>query len=278
MPGHFSAPFRIGVDVGGTFTDLVLADAAGMLRVFKLPSVPEDPARGVMDAVDRAAKSLDLSVANLLGDCVHFMHGSTIATNTALEHKGAKVGLLTTEGFRDSLEIRRGMRDSPWEHRTPNPPVLVSRYLRLPVRERIDRDGVAIGALHIEDVDAAADLFRQEGVESVAICFLNSFTNPSHEKATQQALTKGWNEWISVSSAIAPLIGEYERASTTVMNAYVAPRAINYLRALSETLREHGFRHSVLLIQNNGGAIYINHLAGNAVKLLLSGPAAAVGA
>lgn len=208
-----------------------------------------------------------------------FVHGSTVATNTALEHKGARVGLLTTEGFRDSLEIRRGMRDSPWDHRTPSPPVLVPRYLRLPVGGRIDRDGVEIEPLRLEDVRAAVESFKREGVDSVAICFINSFANPLHEQAASKAIQASWSgQWVSVSSDISPLVGEYERTSTTAMNAYVAPRAVGYLRALNERLREHGFRQSILLIQNNGGAISIDQVAGKPVRLLLSGPAAGVGA
>ena len=274
-----SAAWRIGVDIGGTFTDLVVTGAGGSVRVFKVPSVPADPAQGVMDALERAAEGHAVTVAQLLGECTMFVHGSTVATNTALEHRGARVGLLATEGFRDSLEIRRGMRDSPWDHRTPYPPVLVPRYLRLPVRGRIDRDGMEIEPLRVEDVLAAARTFEQEGVDSVAICLLNSYANPAHEHAASTALRASWKgRWVSVSSDISPLIGEYERTSTTVMNAYVAPRAVGYLRALNERLRERGFRHAILLIQNNGGAISIDQVAGKPVRLLLSGPAAGVGA
>ena len=129
-------PWRVGVDVGGTFTDLVVADAAGRTEVFKVPSDTEDPGRGVIAALDRTCEALDLSVADFLGECQFFLHGSTVATNTLLEGKGARVGLLTTAGFRDSLEARRGLRKDPWDHRTPYPPVLVPRYLRLPARGR----------------------------------------------------------------------------------------------------------------------------------------------
>src|SRR4051812_17260409 len=136
-----TAPWRIGVDVGGTFTDLVVADGAGALFTFKAPTDVLNPAAGVMNAVNLAADGLGLSVYALLGDCRVFVHGSTIATNTILERKGAIVGLLTTEGFRDALEIRRGIRQDAWDHRTPFPDVLVPRHLRLPVAERMDKDG-----------------------------------------------------------------------------------------------------------------------------------------
>ncbi|HTG22325.1 MAG TPA: hydantoinase/oxoprolinase N-terminal domain-containing protein, partial [Reyranella sp.] len=147
-----SASWRIGVDVGGTFTDLVLVGPDRGVRVFKVPSVPADPSQGVLNALQRAADSEDLPVGRLLASCSLFVHGSTVATNTVLEGKGARVAMLTTAGFRDSLDIRRGARDDPWDHRTPYPPVLVPRQLRLPVRGRIDRTGQESEPLSDEDI------------------------------------------------------------------------------------------------------------------------------
>ena len=161
-----AAPWRIGVDVGGTFTDLVLHDDAGALHVAKVPSTPEDPARGVIAAVEKLAQRFAVTSGELLGGCALFVHGSTVATNTMLEGKGARVGLVTTEGFRDSLEIRRGKREDMWDHRTPFAPVLVPRYLRLGVAGRLDRDGHEIAPLDREGVRAAAAAFREEGVEA----------------------------------------------------------------------------------------------------------------
>ncbi|MGB1734422.1 MAG: hydantoinase/oxoprolinase N-terminal domain-containing protein, partial [Acidimicrobiales bacterium] len=135
------APWRIGVDVGGTFTDLVLADAGGRAWVAKVPSVPSDPSAGVLSAVQRIAVDLGLPKSEILSRCSLFVHGSTIATNTMLEGKGAKVGLITTEGFRDTIEIRRGLRSDQWNHREPYAPVLVPRYLRRSIAGRIDADG-----------------------------------------------------------------------------------------------------------------------------------------
>ena len=157
-----SPPWRVGVDVGGTFTDLVIADSEGQTDVFKAPSVPSDPGEGVLAALEAAGKALELPVANFLGDCQFFLHGSTVVTNTLLEGKGARVGLLTTFGFRDSLEARRGLRKDPWDHRTPYPPVLVPRYLRLPVRGRIDASGAQTEALSVDDVRAACTTLREE--------------------------------------------------------------------------------------------------------------------
>lgn len=180
-----SAPnggWRIGVDVGGTFTDLVLAGPGQGFRVFKVPSVPADPSQGVLSALDRAAEAEELPIRELLGRCTLFVHGSTIATNTVLEGKGARVGMLATAGFRDAVEIRRGARDDPWDHRTPYPPVLVPRYLRLPIRGRIDGKGREVEPLAADEIPAALEVFRNESVEAVAICLFNSFANPAHER------------------------------------------------------------------------------------------------
>src|SRR3954465_3009802 len=154
-----TAPWRIGVDVGGTFTDMVLRDSVGGGRSSKAPSVPTDPSEGVLGVLRLAAQQLDLPLSALLRDCALFVHGSTVATNTILEKKGARVGMLTTDGFRDSLEIRRGIRDNQWDHRAPFPPVLAPRYVRLPARGRIAADGKELAPLVAEDVDAAAKVF-----------------------------------------------------------------------------------------------------------------------
>lgn len=273
------APWRIGVDVGGTFTDLVMVDAAGALSIVKAPSTPDDPGRGVLDTLDRAAGMFGISVERLLAGCRLFVHGSTVATNTVLEGKGARVGLLTTRGFRDSLEIRRGIRENPWDHRTPYPPVLVPRHLRRPVGGRLDPRGAEIEPLAGEDVAEAARLFAEEGVESVAVCLFNSYADGRHEEAAAAALAESWDgRWVSVSSRIAPSIGEYERTSTAVMNAYVAPRVVGYLQTLNDRLRALGLPVTMLLSQSNGGVVSVDQIAERPVNLVLSGPAAGVGA
>jgi N-methylhydantoinase A len=274
-----SQGWRIGVDIGGTFTDLVAVDPTGGINVFKVPSVPADPAAGVLAALERAATHLPLDVAGLLRNCAVFAHGSTIATNTLLEKKGARVGCLTTVGFRDSLEIRRGIRENPWEHREPYPPVLVPRFLRRPVRGRIASDGSELAPVAVEDVADAGRYFRDEGVEAVAVCLFNSFLDPRHERLAADALSRYWDgKWITLSSRLAPIMGEYERSSTAVMNAYVAPRTVGYLRALNDRLAALGLPRPVLMIQNNGGAVSVDQVAERPVTLLLSGPAAGVGA
>ncbi len=274
-----TAPWRIGVDVGGTFTDMVLRDAAGAVRIFKAPSVPADPSEGVLGVLRLAAQQLDLPLSALLRDCALFVHGSTVATNTILEKKGAKVGLLTTEGFRDSLEIRRGIRENQWDHRAPFPEVLAPRYLRLPVRGRIAADGTELAPLEAVDVHAAAKVFNEEGVESVAVCLFNSFLDGVHERAAGAALARSWEgKWISLSSEVMPTMGEYERSSTAVVNAYIAPKVTSYLSALDQQLRQLGLPRSLLLLQSNGGAVSVDQVASRPVMLVLSGPAAGVGA
>jgi N-methylhydantoinase A len=274
-----TAPWRIGVDVGGTFTDLVLADDRGALFTFKAPTNPSNPAEGVMAAVAMAAHGLELSVEDVLRGCRVFVHGSTIATNTILERKGAVVGLLTTEGFRDALEIRRGFRDDAWDHRPAFPPVLAPRHLRLAVAERMDKDGRTVRPLEPDSVLQALEVFRREGATSIAICFLNSFRNDAHERACAALIRDAWPEaWLSISADIAPVIGEYERTSTAVLNAYVTPRVVPYLRELERDLRVRGLAHPLLLIQSNGGAASVEQLADRAVMLSLSGPAAGASA
>ncbi|MFZ5779666.1 MAG: hydantoinase/oxoprolinase family protein [Pseudomonadota bacterium] len=279
LPSSLVAPWRIGVDVGGTFTDMVLRDAAGTVRIFKAPSVPADPSEGVLGVLRLAAQQLDLPLSALLRDCALFVHGSTVATNTILERKGAKVGLLTTEGFRDSLEIRRGIRENQWDHRAPFPPVLVPRYLRLPVRGRIAADGTELAPVAEEDVDAAAKVFRDEGVESVAVCLFNAFLDGRHERQAGARLSASWDgRWVSLSSEVMPTMGEYERSSTAVVNAYVAPKVTSYLAALDQQLRQLGLPRPLLLLQSNGGAVSVEQVASRPVMLVLSGPAAGVGA
>ena len=272
-------PWRIAVDVGGTFTDMVLVDAVGGFHVFKTPSVPADPSRGVLDVLEHAARAFEADVERLLSDCTLFLHGSTVATNTVLEGSGARVGMLVTRGFRDFLEARRGFRADPFDHRPPYPPVLVPRYLRLPVGGRMDARGTEVEPLDEADIDAAIETFRAEGVESIAVCFLHSFENGDHERRCAEVLReRGGFEWVSLSHEVVPVIGEYERGSTTVVNAYIGPKVVRYLQALDERLRALGLGPDLLVLQSNGRAISIRQVAHCPVNLVLSGPAGGVGA
>ena len=273
------APWRIGVDVGGTFTDLVLADASGAVWVAKVPSVAADPSRGVLRALERLAADLACGVTDVLEGCALFVHGSTVATNTMLEGKGAKVGLLTTAGFRDALELRRGLRADQWNHREPFAPVLVPRFLRCGVGGRIGPDGTELEPLAPSDIDRAVRSFAEEGVEAIAIALFNSFVNDGHEAQAERIVRDQWaGQWTIRSAESSPMMGEYERTSTAVVNACLAPRIVDYLRALEDDLRQLGLRRPILLVQSNGGAASVARVTPQPAKLLLSGPAAAVGA
>lgn len=273
------APWRIGIDIGGTFTDVVAIDVNGQIEVLKSPSRPDDPTAGVMAALDALARRLDVSTTQLLAGCSMLVHGSTIATNTVLEGKGARVGLLATKGFRDTLEIRRGIREEPWNHRPPFPAVLVPRRWRLPVGGRLDKDGAELAPLNEADVKAASKAFKDAGVECVAVSFLHSYANGAHERTATQILGSDWDpDAIFCSHEISPYAGEYGRTSSTVLAAYVSRRVVPYLRSLEGILRQNGLFGPLLLIQSNGGIASVDEIARNPACLLLSGPAAQVGA
>ncbi len=267
---------RIAVDVGGTFTDLVVADQDGRLRAFKAASTPADPSRGVFDALDRAAAAFGVSRPALLSACAMFVHGTTVATNTMVQRAGARLGMLTTSGFRDILAIRRGRRPHMWDYRSPHPPELVPRHLRRPVRERIDGRGAVVSPLAEDDVRAACRALGTAGVEAVIVCFLNSYLNDAHERqaeAIAAALLPG--VYVFRSSDVLPLMGEYERYSTTAVNAAVAPRTIRYLARLQRDLVGAGLRSAMLVMESTGGIIDLAACERKPVLTVLSGPAAA---
>jgi N-methylhydantoinase A len=270
--------FRIGVDIGGTFTDVAVVDSAGNVHATKSLSITSDPAKGVIEALRQAAGQLGTTLPSLLSRTSLFVHGSTIATNTLLERTGAVVGLLGTQGFRDTIEIRRGWRDNPWDHRTPWPDPVVPRHRRLSVTERIDVAGNPIVPLDPSSVRRSLDRLLGFGVESIAICFLHSYRNPEHEHRCRDIIAEhAPHVSLTLSSELAPIAGEYERASTAVINAYVAPRVVPYLKGLERELCELGLR-KLLVVQSNGGVASVPQIARRPVAMLLSGPAAAAGA
>ncbi|WP_198669056.1 hydantoinase/oxoprolinase family protein [Elioraea thermophila] len=276
-------PFRIGIDVGGTFTDLVLADAEGHLLVRKAPSTPAAPEEGVFAALALAAQALDRDVPRLLADTALLVHGSTVATNAVLEGKLAPVALLCTAGFRDTLAIRRGMREDPWDHRTPFPPPLVPRHLRLPVRGRLAPDGTEWEPLAEADVLAAAETIRASDVQAVAIGFLHAYADAAHERRAAALLREVLGEHpaarhILCSGEVLPIVGEYERIATVAMHAALAPRIARYLEALEARLKHLGYARRLLLVQSNGGACTVAQACARPANLVLSGPAAGVAA
>src|SRR5262249_44675216 len=202
--------YRIGIDVGGTFTDLVAVDAGGMTTLAKVPSTPEDPSRGVLDGLTALADRLGLDRAALLTQTDRIVHGTTVATNALLEHKGARLGLLTTEGHRDVVEMREGLKDDRYNLRMPPPAQLVPRRLRLPVRERVRADGRIATPLDPASLDAAIAVLRRERVESIAVCYLHAWHDPRHERETAEALARALPDaHVSLSSSVLPQIKEF---------------------------------------------------------------------
>ncbi len=270
---------RAAVDVGGTFTDLAVADAGGRLWQYKALSTPSDPTAGVMEALGKAAAASGRTSAEFLAAIDVFVLGTTVATNIMVEGRGAKVGLVCTAGFRDSLAIRRGIRKDVWDMSAGHPAELVPRSLRLGVRERIDARGRVAIPLEESDVEMAAEAFRKAGVESVAICLMNSYLNDAHERRVQslmQALLPG--VFLSVSTEVLPLVGEYERTSTAVVNAFVGPKTRRYLSQLAGSLGSHGLKCRPLIMQSNGGVVGFDTLIRKPVNAVLSGPAAGASA
>ena len=182
--------------------------------------------------------------------------------------------MLVTRGFRDSLEIRRGIRLNAWDHRRPFPPVLVPRYLRLPIGGRIDRHGAELEPLALDDIDRAVDVLRQEGVSSLAICLYNSFLSDAHEvRAAERVLERYPECWVTLSSRVAPVMGEYERGSTAVISAYIAPRVVAYMERLADALlAARACARRLLVVQNNGGSLTVERVRERPAALLLVGP------
>ncbi|MEW5922264.1 MAG: hydantoinase/oxoprolinase family protein [Bacillota bacterium] len=268
--------YVIGVDVGGTFTDLVCLDEEGNSIVAKTPSTPDDSSIGVINGLGKIAELLDKDLNWLLKNTNRITHGTTVSTNTVLTWTGAKVGLLCTKGFRDILGIRFGIREHPYDFTVPQPEALCPRYLRVPVEERINWNGEVIIPLNEDDVRKACKYFREQGVEAVAVCFLWSFKNASHERRAVEICREELpHVYVCGSFAIQPEIREYWRMSTTVINAYVGPNLSKYIKHLASSLKESGFTGELLITQSNAGVIFPEVAVEQAVRTVLSGPACA---
>ncbi len=232
--------YRLGVDIGGTFTDLVVQDAAsGFIRTLKVPSTPHDPSEAVLDAIRHAADRQDLGVD--LSAVDQLIHSTTVASNTILQGVGARTGLLVTEGFRDLLEIRRHKRYALFDAAYRKLPPLVERRLTIGIPERIDAQGRGgRAARRAGGARRALRFLAEEEVEAVAICFLFSFLNDAHERRTAEIAREMLPHcFVSASSAIYPQYREYERASTTVVNCYLGPRVSHYIDRLSDEARAY---------------------------------------
>ncbi|MBV8752114.1 MAG: hydantoinase/oxoprolinase family protein [Hyphomicrobiales bacterium] len=269
---------RIGIDVGGTFTDLVAIDDRGVATLAKVPSTPDDPSRGVIDGLERLAETLVLPTTELLRAADRIVHGTTVATNALIEGKGARSGMLITAGHRDVIEMREGLKPiERYNMRLPPPAQLVPRALRLPVVERMRHDGRVQVPLDEKSLDQAIHALRAAEVEAVAVCFLHSWRDPRHEQIAAQALGRALpHVYVALSSQVLPKIKEFERFSTTVVNAYVGPRLARYLARLSERLKSAGYAGPVLIMQSHGGVLPIDDAIRLAAGAVLSGPAGGV--
>ena len=266
---------RIGIDVGGTFTDLVAMDEGGSAPVaFKTPTTPADPSDGVLNGIFGLASAMGMDVHGLLEKAQVIIHGTTVATNTLVEKKGAKVGLITTEGFRDLLEIREGLKEDRYNLRMDQVEPLAPRYLRVGVAERVDAGGKVRRDLDVEGLRKEVEYLKSEGVDSVAICFLFSFLNPDHEMEAERIVREMLPDaYVSASNVILPQIKEFDRLSTTSLNAYVGPSLSNYLERLESRISDAGGSAPLFVIQSNGGIAPVKDSSEQAVRSILSGPA-----
>ena len=259
----------IGVDVGGTFTDILALDEhSDEVRVFKIPSTREDQSIGFLEGI--------LEVSENVKDVGTIIHGTTVATNALLERKGAKTGIITTSGFRDVLEMRRRDRPTTWGLWGQFTPV-VQRVDRLEVEERTLANGTVRVAVDLMEVERAAKTLLKNGCEAVCLFFINGYANPENEKKAAKSLRKIWpNEHVSVATEILPEIREFERCSTTTLNAYLQPPVANYLARIEDRIKEKNRTTEILIVQSNGGVMSVETAKSRPIKTALSGPAAGV--
>ena len=259
----------VGVDVGGTFTDLVLFDTeTESVKISKVPSTPENQSFGVMSALEAVGASLE--------DIDEVIHGTTVTTNALLERKISRVGLITTRGFRDVLELGRRTRPKPYGM-TGSFECIIPRELRLEVRERVDCDGEVLEELNEADVRSAVKNLLESGAEALVIHFLHSYKNDLHERRTEEIAREIWpNTFVTRGSALVSEFREYERGTTAAINAAIQPVLHRYIERLQEKLKEEGYSKDLLVMQGNGGTVSSGIVAEDAVKTVMSGPASGV--
>jgi N-methylhydantoinase A len=269
--------YRVGIDVGGTFTDLVMVRPDGSVLMDKTPTTLTNQADSVLSGIGQLAEREGLSPAEFLGRTDAIVHGTTTADNTMIEMRGAITGLLTSEGHRDEIELRRGFKEDIWNPALAPPEPICRRRQRIGVPERLDYEGNVIVPLDEDAVRKACARFKRLEIESVAIAFLFSFVNPEHERRAAQIVAAELpGVHISLSHEVMPAAPEFERTSTTLVNAYVGPKIDRYLRGLAGRLQDAGFRNHLLIMQSNGGIMIGGYVARKAVAVLGSGPAGGV--
>jgi N-methylhydantoinase A len=268
--------YRVGIDIGGTFTDFALQDGDALV-LHKNLSTPADRSLGVMEGLSKLAAGRQLGLGDFLRRCEAIVHGTTIADNTLIEMNGAITGLITTAGFRDEMEYRRGFKESIWDVRLEPPHQIVPRRRRLTVPERI----LADGSIHVPlDEDAVRQACRKlalQGVESVAVALIFAHVNPAHELRVGEIVAEELpGVAVSLGHKVLPRAPEYDRTSTTVVNAYVAPRVNVYLERLVERLQDAGYPNQLMVMQASGGVMTRDYIATAPIRVLASGPAGGV--
>jgi N-methylhydantoinase A len=268
--------YRVGIDIGGTFTDFALLRNSEVI-LHKNLSTPEDRSIGVMDGLKKLAEIERLPLSDFVGQCDAIVHGTTIADNTLIEMNGALTGLITTEGFRDEVEYRRGFKEDIWDVRYPPPEQITPRRRRLTIPERVLFDGTVYKELDEKAVRECCRRLKKQNVESVAISLIFSFVNPTHEKRVAKIVAEEMpGVQISASHEVLPRGPEYDRTSTTVVNAYVAPRVTSYLEKLVSRLKDAGYRSQLMVMQASGGVMTREYIEGSPIRVLASGPAGGV--
>lgn len=269
--------YAVGIDVGGTFTDFVLVRPDGSIELAKHATTPRDQSEGVLAGLGRLADREGVSLRALLERTSRIVHGTTMADNTMIEMNGAVTGLITSAGHRDEIELRRGFKEDIWDPALPPPPPIAPRRRRIGVPERLDYEGNVLVPLDEEAVRAALRRLRKQGTESLAVVFLFSFVNPVHERRVREIAAEECPDmavWLSYE--VMPAAPEFERTSTTLVNAYVGPRIESYVRRLAERLAGSGYRGELLFMQSNGGMMGPQYILRRPVTLLASGPTGGV--
>ena len=266
--------YRLGIDVGGTFTDgILINEETGETRIVKVPSTPKDPSIGFLEAVERILREASIKTE----DVGYLVHGTTVATNAIIEGNLGPTGFFTTEGFRDMLEIQRQIRPALYDLLFEKPRPLAPRYLCFGIPERLDATGEVLTPLDEQAVAAAAEQLKKEGVEALAVCFLHSFRNAEHEQRTRDIVNEVYPEAVvSLSSDVAPEFREYFRASTTVINAGLRPIVERYLSNIEDRLQDAGLEGELLIMQSSGGVLTFEAARTKPVFMVESGPAAGV--
>ena len=270
--------YRLGIDAGGTFTDFVLADKSGNIKIYKTPSTPDDPTKAIEDGLKIISKDLEINPSDIISQSDLCINGTTVGLNALIQHKGSPVGLICTEGHEDSIEIRLGHKEDGYRYDPDYPPavMLSPRFLRKGIRERILSNGKVKISINEDDVREACKIFVDEGVNSIAISFIWSVLNPSHEIIAEKIVREMMpNAFITVGSRLYPQIREYTRTSTAVTNAYLSPTLKSYVSAINEYFISLGGENNVRYFQSNGGLATGDVMTDRSVYAINSGPASA---